>query len=274
VCVSMERHFFTEAKSFCLAVKDGYPDFHLEEKKKGFVGAIFVSHPTSSWLVDSLEAACLSPVKEDFVKTFREDGKALMVHGGGNKARRFLQAGIYVEGGQKGVIWIPEGRNGRGWRRFVEELRLLLLTKEKGLDSEASKSNPSAGLLSGRLFANVIRAASGVEVKINPNPPSSCPLDVLPCFGKGSGGVETRMAVDCYELEMPVSLIPLRLPKKKKKCDSLEAATAGMRRKKMKGFFVNCWQKKFLGFSHVDLVQFLNGLREGLLEGGLVKPTS
>lgn len=64
----------------------------------------------------------------------------LMVHGGGNKAGRFLQVGIYVGGGRKGVIWIPEGRNGSGWRRFANELRLFLSSKEKGLDLEASKT--------------------------------------------------------------------------------------------------------------------------------------
>jgi hypothetical protein len=48
-----------------------------------------VSLTAASWLVDSLEEACL-PVKEDFSKAFQEDGSALMVHargGGGNKAK-------------------------------------------------------------------------------------------------------------------------------------------------------------------------------------------
>jgi hypothetical protein len=69
----MERHFFIEAKSFCFLAKEGLLDFRLEEKRKGFVGAIFVSRPASSWLVDSVEAACLLPVKEDFAKSYRED---------------------------------------------------------------------------------------------------------------------------------------------------------------------------------------------------------
>jgi hypothetical protein len=37
----MERHFFIEVKTFCLSAKDGYPDFRLEEKRKGFVGVYF-----------------------------------------------------------------------------------------------------------------------------------------------------------------------------------------------------------------------------------------
>jgi hypothetical protein len=85
-------------------------------------------------------------------------GKALMVHRGGNKASRFLQVGIYIEGGRKGVICIPEGRSGNGWRRFVNELRQFLSSKEKGLDPEVSRIPHAAGLHSRRSFADVIRA--------------------------------------------------------------------------------------------------------------------
>jgi hypothetical protein len=37
-----------------------------------------------------------------------------MVHGGSNKARRYLEVSVYVEGGRKGVLWLPEGRFGWG----------------------------------------------------------------------------------------------------------------------------------------------------------------
>jgi hypothetical protein len=152
---------------------------------------------------------------------------------------------------------------------------MLIVTTKKGLDLEAPMAPSSVGLFTGRLFADVIRAALGVEVRTTLKLLSSCLLDVLPTdgFGKGSGGVETRMAVDCYELEMLVSIIPQRLPKRKKNADSLAAATAGLRREKMKGFFVNWWVKKFLGFSHVEWVPILDWLRAGLLEGMQVKPT-
>lgn len=63
-----------------------------------------------------MEEAVLSPVKEEYVKSYREEEKALMVCGGGNKAGRFLEAVVYDVGGRKGIIWILEGRNGQGWR--------------------------------------------------------------------------------------------------------------------------------------------------------------
>ena len=69
----------------------------MEEKRKGYVGAILVSPLASNWFVDSLEEACLILVKVDFAKSYWEEGKELMVHGGGNKAGGFLQVGIYVD---------------------------------------------------------------------------------------------------------------------------------------------------------------------------------
>ena len=120
----MERRFSIEAKSFCFSSKDGSSLFQLEERRKNFVGYIFVSTQGSSWLVDTVDAAF--QVKEDIAKSFHEGDKALMVHGGANKAGRFLEVAVFAEGGQKGVLWLPEGRDGRGWRRFAGELRHFL----------------------------------------------------------------------------------------------------------------------------------------------------
>jgi hypothetical protein len=159
-----------EAKTFIFLAKDS--NLCLEEKRKGFIGVICVSQPASSWLVDSLEEACLSPMKEDFAKAYKEDGKALMVLGGGG--------GVYVDGVRKGAIWIQEGWNGKRWRRFAGELRLLIATKEKGLDSVDPMVPSSAGLFTGRSFADMICVAFDVEVRKMPELMSSCLLDVLP----------------------------------------------------------------------------------------------
>ena len=109
----MERHFSIEAKSFCFSAKEGSSVLCLEERRKDFVGYIFASNQCSSWLVDTVEEA--SKVKDDIAKSYREGDKLLMVHGGVNKVGRFLEVSAYVEGGRKGVLWLPEGRHGRGW---------------------------------------------------------------------------------------------------------------------------------------------------------------
>jgi hypothetical protein len=77
-------------------------------------------------LADMVEAASLSLGEEDFPKTFREKGKVLKIHKGWNKSGRFLVASVFAEGGRRGGIWFPEGREGWGWRRVVGELRKCL----------------------------------------------------------------------------------------------------------------------------------------------------
>ena len=51
----------------------------------------------------------------------------MKVHKGSNKAGCFLEVAIFFEGGQKGVIRLPEGRGGWVWRSFVDELWHLLV---------------------------------------------------------------------------------------------------------------------------------------------------
>jgi hypothetical protein len=65
--------------------------------------------------------------KEDFARTFRDEVRVLKVRMGSNKAGYFLEVAVFVEGGRKGVIRLPEGRGGWGWQRFVDELRLLVV---------------------------------------------------------------------------------------------------------------------------------------------------
>jgi hypothetical protein len=100
--------------------------------------------------VDTVEAAILAQVKEEIAKTFFESDKAMMVHAGGNKAGRFLEVTVMAEGGRKGVIWLPEGRFGRGWRRFSRELWQSCSLATHG----ASLVGPilDAPLLGGRLW--------------------------------------------------------------------------------------------------------------------------
>jgi hypothetical protein len=107
-------------------------------------------------------------VKEEIAKSYREGDKAMMVHGGGNKAGRFLEVSILAESGHKGVIWLPEGRFGRGWRRFAGEFQLLLEAQVKSSGSEEI-GDPSAKVLrdappscvkSGRSFVQALRFVS------------------------------------------------------------------------------------------------------------------
>jgi hypothetical protein len=134
----------------------------LEERRKKFFGYIFVSTQGSAWLMETVEEACLA--KENIAKAFREGDKALMVHGGDNKAGRFLEVAMFAEGGRKGGLWLPEGLNGRGWLRFAEELRLLLASLDGGpMEAEVhsapnQKSSMPGDRAMARSFAEIVKS--------------------------------------------------------------------------------------------------------------------
>jgi hypothetical protein len=52
------------------------------------------------------------PGDKEFVKSFREGPKVLIVRRGGNNSCRFLEVAVYAVGGQRWLILIPEGRVG------------------------------------------------------------------------------------------------------------------------------------------------------------------
>jgi hypothetical protein len=206
--ILMERSFSVEAKSFRLSAKTGCPNLRLEERRKGFVGYIFASTQCSEWLVETVESAVLAQAKEEIAKTFREGDKAMMVHRGANKAGRFLEVSFLAVGGRKGVIWLPEGRCGRGWRRFAGELRRLLEaqrlavgSKEDGdLMAKVVRDLSSLGVNPKRSYVQALCAISAVEVRADP----LRLLDIFPvskCFELRIDGEGLRVAVDCATLE-------------------------------------------------------------------------
>jgi hypothetical protein len=219
----MERSFSVEAKSFRLSAKIGSPNLRLEERRKGFVGFIFASVQCSEWLVETVESAIQVQVKEEIAKTFREGDKAMMVHGGVNKAGRYLEVSFLAVGGRKGVIWLPEGRFGWGWRRFAGELRRLLEAQRLAVGSEevgdltakvvsgsssapgidpkvVSGSSSAPGIDPKRSYVQALCAIPAVEESATP----LRILDLFPvstCFESHSVGEGLRVAIDCAALE-------------------------------------------------------------------------
>ena len=126
--------------------------------------------------METVESAIQSQVKEEIAKTFKEGDKAMMVHGGGNKAERFLEVSLLAVGGRKGVIWLLEGRFRRGRRRFAGELRWLLEAQglavglEEVGDSTAKvvSSTSSPGIKPGRSYVQALRAILADEIRATP----------------------------------------------------------------------------------------------------------
>lgn len=110
-----------ETKSFSFLVTEEAV-VRLEERRKDFAGVVFLGLQCSVWLVATLEVALRNSGVLDFVKSFQEGPKVLIIRGGGNRAGHFLELAVYPEGNQKGLILLPEGSEGRGWSRFAGEL--------------------------------------------------------------------------------------------------------------------------------------------------------
>jgi hypothetical protein len=126
----MEWRFFVEAKSFAFSVEEGGSVLRLEERRRGFTGVLYLGFQCIEWLVLTVEEFLQNPDVKDFVKSFREDSKALIVQRGGNKVGRYLEVAAYAVGGRKGLVLLPEGREGRGWSRVAGELSKALACLE------------------------------------------------------------------------------------------------------------------------------------------------
>jgi hypothetical protein len=185
-----------EAKKFSFSALAGKSELRLEERRKDFVGSLSLSLQCSDWLADMVEEASLSLGEEDFAKSFREKGKVLKVHKGGNKAGRFLVATAFAEGGRSGGIWFPEGRDGWGWRRIVGEMRKCLGFLAAEECPLVSSVNAGGGSFRDRSFA----AETSSGLKSQPDVHLDlCP--VMPWIELAKGGEEMRSPVNCAELE-------------------------------------------------------------------------
>jgi hypothetical protein len=138
---AMERNFTVESKFFSLSVLEGASMVRVEEKRKSFFVVIVLSTRCSDWLASMLETLLGFSGDHDFVKSFREGSKLLIACRGENKAGRFLEAAAYGLGGRRGLILIPEGRGGWGWRKFSGELRTVSVSLSVGCGLGLSASD-------------------------------------------------------------------------------------------------------------------------------------
>ena len=108
----MEHRFSVEAKSFSFLANSSKSVLHLEEKRKGFSGFISLGIKCSDWLANTVEEVLESQRNEVFTKSFHDEVRVLKVRMGSNKTGCFLEVAVFVEGGRKRVIRLPEGRRG------------------------------------------------------------------------------------------------------------------------------------------------------------------
>jgi hypothetical protein len=145
----MERQCCVEAKSFVFTVVEGASVVRLEERRRNFSGLVLLGAQSVGWLISMMESLLWYPGEKDFVRSFREGSKVLIVRRGGNVAGRFLEVAVYAVGGRRGIIYFPEGYEGRGWRKVVLELGKVsdFLKSPDGLGTSRVASTPESLLI-------------------------------------------------------------------------------------------------------------------------------
>jgi hypothetical protein len=87
---------------------------------------------------------------------------------------------VFAEGGRKGGVWLPEGRDGRGWRRFGGELQCFLvlvlgggsevsgkcsLSSAKPIPTKRTEAGESGECSEHRSFAEVLKSIPELELR-------------------------------------------------------------------------------------------------------------
>jgi hypothetical protein len=114
----MESRFLVEAKSFVLSILDGASILQVKEKREGFFGEIPLSNQCTDWLSSTMEALFGFPGGKEFVKSFREGLKVLIVRGGWGrhkfacKLRKAKDYFFFCYGRRRGWVFVFGGEGG------------------------------------------------------------------------------------------------------------------------------------------------------------------
>lgn len=98
----MENRFYVEAKQYVFSMVEGASVARLEERRRKFSGLILLSIQSVDWLYSTVEGVLWCPEDKDYVRSFREGSKVLIVRRGGNAAGRFLEVAVFAVGGRRG----------------------------------------------------------------------------------------------------------------------------------------------------------------------------
>lgn len=116
------RWFFVESKVFEFLVHVGGSVLRLVERRKEIVWVRMVEKYCIGWLKTVVEKmACLAE-NHAFTESSRDEDRAFYDQIGANRAGRYLEVAEYAMGGRRGLIFVPEGRDGRGGKTFAKEL--------------------------------------------------------------------------------------------------------------------------------------------------------
>jgi hypothetical protein len=214
---TLESHFFMESKLFSFLVEEGKPKLFVEERRRGFLGSVFLGPRGVDWLLEMLEELLRSSGSEDFFKSIQVESKALTVRRGGNRNGRFLVVITQAVDDRRNVIVLPEGREGWGWGRFAGELSRVKAFFEATVvppfgSNSVTRCSTSHAVV-GKVAVHQVRVLDLIQMKS--------------CRDVEAG----RMVMNCFELERQAPR-----PTKPKKTPGLSLGGGKVRKMKKLGF--------------------------------------
>lgn len=124
--------FFVESRVFELSVPAGGSVLRLLREAWAF-SSYAVGKYSVAWLKKVVEK--LVHLVEDFafVDFSREGNRAFIAQKGSNRACRFLEVAEYAVCGCRGLIIVPEGCEGHGWKILADELGKVMAVFDSSL---------------------------------------------------------------------------------------------------------------------------------------------
>jgi len=99
----------------------------LEERRRNFSGLVLLGAQSVGWLVSTMESLLWYPGEKDFVRSFREGSKVLIVRRGGNAKWQFM---LWVAG--EGLFtFLKVRRGGAGGKLFLSWIRSVIFSNSR-----------------------------------------------------------------------------------------------------------------------------------------------
>jgi hypothetical protein len=155
------RRWSVESKEYEMLIKGGTLGVRIFERSRNKQRSIFVHRDEIVWLVRAVEVVVDGDTSEVFWDQSRAGCPRILTQKRSNRHGRFLIIEEYDGRRRSSSILIPEGRQGQGWTRLFEELRLASssLRMEHGV-----REDKTAKVVFGRRsFAEVVRLSKSSE---------------------------------------------------------------------------------------------------------------
>ena len=127
--------FFVESKTLEFSVEEGGTFYLLRifERYKDSLRSVFMGKESALRLLTYIEDLMSNTRLENFARTFRDGNKVFILQMGLNAHGSFLMISDLLHGRRKGVIIVPEGKLGSGWRGFGFHLRKAIAPDSLGI---------------------------------------------------------------------------------------------------------------------------------------------